>query len=116
MTSDGLGEMFAADSADTCAGKFPLMLMGGQAEGLACIDQGARNPIGLSGNLNTLIFQLRIIFFKGTCCFIRQPTGILLPEICESFWSNEGWVIGRILTIFITTTGCDAICKYLGYR
>ena len=24
MTSEGLGEMFEGDSADTCAGKFPL--------------------------------------------------------------------------------------------
>ena len=32
MTSEGLGEMFEGDSADTCAGKFP----GGRAEGLAC--------------------------------------------------------------------------------
>ena len=29
MTSEGLGEMFEGDSADTCAGKFPLTLMGG---------------------------------------------------------------------------------------
>ena len=28
MTSEGLGEMFEDDSADTCARKFPLMLMG----------------------------------------------------------------------------------------
>ena len=27
MTSEGLGEMFEGDSADTCAGKFPLMSM-----------------------------------------------------------------------------------------
>ena len=33
MTSEGLGEMFEGDSADMCAGKFPLMSMGGQAEG-----------------------------------------------------------------------------------
>ena len=31
MTSEGLGEMFEGDSADTCARKFPLMLMGGRA-------------------------------------------------------------------------------------
>ena len=30
MTSEGLGEMFEGDSADTCAGKFPLVLMGGE--------------------------------------------------------------------------------------
>ena len=34
MTSEGLGEMS----------------MGGRAEGLACADPGARNPIGASGN------------------------------------------------------------------
>ena len=33
MTSEGLGEMFEGDSADMCAGKFPLLLMGGRAEG-----------------------------------------------------------------------------------
>ena len=38
MTSEGLGEMFEGDSADTCAGKFPLVSMGGRAEGLACAD------------------------------------------------------------------------------
>ena len=50
MTSEGLGEMFEGDSADTCAGKFPLVFMGGRAEGLACADPGARSPIGASGN------------------------------------------------------------------
>ena len=29
MSSEQLGEMFEGDSADTSAGKFPLMLMGG---------------------------------------------------------------------------------------
>ena len=38
MTSEGLGEMFEGDSADMCAGKFPIVSMGGRAEGLACAD------------------------------------------------------------------------------
>ena len=42
MTSEGLGEMFEGDSA---------VSMGGQAEGLACADPGARTPIGASGFL-----------------------------------------------------------------
>ena len=50
MTSEGLGEMFEGDSADTCGGKFPLKSMGGKAEGLACADPGVRTPIILSGN------------------------------------------------------------------
>ena len=49
MTSEGLGEMFEGDSADTCGEKFPLVLMGGRAEGLACADPGARTPISASG-------------------------------------------------------------------
>ena len=49
MTSKGLGEMFEGDSADMCAGKFPLVSMGGLAEGHACAEPGARTPIGASG-------------------------------------------------------------------
>ena len=36
MTSEGLGEGFKVDSADMCAGKFPLMSIGGRANGQAC--------------------------------------------------------------------------------
>ena len=50
MTSEGLGDMFEGDSADMFAGKFPLVLMGGRAVGLACADPGARTPIGASRN------------------------------------------------------------------
>ena len=50
MTSEGLGEMFEGDSAHTCAGKFPLVSMGGRACGQACADPVARTPIGASGN------------------------------------------------------------------
>ena len=62
MTSEGLGEMFEGDSADMCAGKFPLVSMGGRAEGLACADPGARTPIGASGNF----------------CIVKNPN-----QICE---------------------------------
>ena len=55
MTSEGLGEMFEGDSADTGAGKFLLVSMGGRAEGLACTDPGAKTPNGVSG-----IFQVRL--------------------------------------------------------
>ena len=47
MTSEGLGVMFEGDSADMCAGKFPLVSMGGRA--------GARTPIGASGNLHNIV-------------------------------------------------------------
>ena len=43
MTSEGLGEMFEGDSADTCAGKFLLVSMGGRANGQVYAD-GERGP------------------------------------------------------------------------
>jgi hypothetical protein len=47
--------MYEGDSSDTCAGKFPLVLIGGRAEGLACADPGARTPIDASGNFILLV-------------------------------------------------------------
>ena len=65
MTSEGLGEMFEGDSADTCTGKFLLMSMGGQAEGLACADPEARTPISMSGNIVSfyqIFFNFPLVF------------------------------------------------------
>ena len=50
-----MGKILEVDSADMCAEKFPLMLMGGRAEVLACADPGARTPIGVSGNYNIFL-------------------------------------------------------------
>ena len=47
--------MFEGDSADTCAGKFPLVSMGGRVEGLACADPEARTPIV---NENSSVFKI----------------------------------------------------------
>ena len=49
MTSERLGEMFKGDSADMCAGKFPLVSMGGRADTSSVRRRGARTPIGASG-------------------------------------------------------------------
>jgi hypothetical protein len=38
MTLEGLGEVFKGDSAERCAGKFPLVSMGGRVNGQACAD------------------------------------------------------------------------------
>ena len=43
MTSEGLGDMFEGDSANTCVGNFLIMLMGGRANGQECAD-GERGP------------------------------------------------------------------------
>ena len=46
-----------------CAEKFPLVSMGGRAEGLACADPGARTPIGASGNV--LLFFLVLVALRS---------------------------------------------------
>ena len=56
MTSEGLGEMFEGDSANTLTGIFLLVSMGGRAEGLACADLVSKTPIGMSGNYCELKF------------------------------------------------------------
>ena len=70
MISEGLGEMFEGDSADMCARKFPLVSMGGRAEGLACADPGARTPIGANGNFSFLLFFLIPLF--------KNPEGVVV--------------------------------------
>ena len=59
--------MFEGDSADMCAGKYPLMSMVGRVEGLACADPGARTPIGVSGNF---VFPVKIfVKLSPSTCF-----------------------------------------------
>ena len=48
MTSEGLGETFEGDSADTFAGKFSLMSMGGRGNGQACTDGERGTPSALA--------------------------------------------------------------------
>ena len=73
MTSEGLGEMFEGDSADMCAGKFPLMLMGGRAEGHVCADPGARTPIGVSENSDySPLGEIAVFSFKEKVGFIYE--------------------------------------------
>ena len=59
MTSEGLGEMFEGDSADTCAGKFPLTSMG--AERRVLRRPGSGDPIGVSGFFFKFLAELCII-------------------------------------------------------
>ena len=65
--------MFEGDFADTCVGKFSLMLMGGRAEGIACADQRARTHIGVSENL--IYFHTPLYGVAGTrlyCMFVKN--------------------------------------------
>ena len=60
MLSKVLGEMFEGDSADMCVGKFPLMLMGGQANGQACAD-GELGPPSASAEIFELNLKSRFL-------------------------------------------------------
>jgi hypothetical protein len=60
MTSEGLGEMFEGDSADTFTMKFPLMSMGGQVEGLPCGDPGQVPPSACAKIIIIVIEQTKM--------------------------------------------------------
>ena len=70
--------MFEGDSADMCAGKFPLVSMGGWAEGLACADPGARTPIGASGNFP-------INYLCSISCFVWIWSKLLDKYLTSNF-------------------------------
>ena len=50
--------MFECEFADMHANLFPLMSMGGRAEGLVCADPGARTLIGVSGNYHWFLPEM----------------------------------------------------------
>jgi hypothetical protein len=64
MTSEELRDMFEGDFADMSARKFPIVLMGGRTEGLACADPGAMTPIGASGIFLSSRFGGKTSFVK----------------------------------------------------
>ena len=72
MTSEGLGEMFEGDSADTCGGKFSLRSMGDQAEGLACAEPGSRTPIGAHRNI---LDPLTLMEYLNLCISSHSSPG-----------------------------------------
>ena len=69
MTSEGLGEMSEGDSADMCAGKFPLVSMGGRAEGL-CAQTRERGPPSSLAEICTL-FSCPDISHSYIVCYLH---------------------------------------------
>ena len=64
--------MFEGDSTDTCAVTFPLILMGGRVEGLACADPRARIHIGVSGNCLYLFPKIARLSIIQQTLYISQ--------------------------------------------
>ena len=81
MTSEGFGEMFEDDSADTCANKIQLMSMGCLAEGLVCADPGAKTPNGLSEKKSHFITIFANIVFSSNIPFLFSIKKISNTEI-----------------------------------
>ena len=80
MTLEGLGEMFEGDFADTLDDKFPLMLMGGRAEELACANPGARTTIGVSG-MFSFFCSLSVLVV-----FVRAVAGLGVGKISNNWF------------------------------
>ena len=83
MTSEGLGEIFEGGSADMCAGKFPLVSMGGREEGLACTDPGARTQIGASGFFLLNSCTRQMVFYVTQIAFQVEMWK------CFYFWNHK---------------------------
>ena len=68
-------------SAEIFAEKFPLVSMGGWAEGLACADPGARTPIGASR-----INKWNILRSCGMSYYVVGLNDISQPELNNILW------------------------------
>ena len=66
--SETSSAIFKGDYTDTGAKRFPLMLMGGWAEGLACADPLARTPLGDSGIHWYFLFLSLWAHYSACCC------------------------------------------------
>ena len=72
MTSEGLGGIFIVDFAEMCAETFLHMLMGAQAEDLACADPGARTPMDVSRNSNRFCLTWFVYLMATYGCEFKQ--------------------------------------------
>ena len=74
-------ELFEGHSADTGAGKFLLVSMGGRAECLACADPGARTPIGASGNEASMLNYRNLLNILGKfSLWMKPPDHPIIPR------------------------------------
>ena len=69
-------------SADTGAGKFPLVLMGGRAEGLACADPERGPPSALTEIFNKYYY---LVLYDEIWFYCYPPTNTI--AWCNSVYS-----------------------------
>ena len=63
MTSEGLGNMFEGDSADTCCGKFQLTLIGGLIRGSRVRRPGSEDPLRRQRKFLFLLQEEFVLWF-----------------------------------------------------
>ena len=68
-----------------CDEKFPLVLMGGRAEGLTCTDPGVRTPIGASGNLLFIALWTNKNNNSKWCNLYNNLLPLILGEVFHLF-------------------------------
>jgi hypothetical protein len=91
MTLEGLGEVFKGESADTCAGKFPLVSMGGRMDRQECAD-GERGPPSARAELLRLpLWIVRLPLQYGAFSSISEANSSIRENsscISEASFSN----------------------------
>jgi hypothetical protein len=102
VISEGLEEMFEGDFTDTCAKKFPLVLIGGQAVCCTCTDMGA-SPNQCQRNLVlALELELSLAILAIVSPLILKPDKmtdqlqIILQRGCVSRWSLSLRCVGTV--------------------
>ena len=104
MTSEWFGEIFKGDSADTCGGKFPLVSMGGRAEGLRSQTQERQTPSALAEFFKDFIkffIDLAVMFRR---IFLKSTSFIILYTIHKFMKSVD------CSQYFVLTSGSKQIC------
>ena len=81
MTSEGLGEMFEGDSADTCAGKFPLTLMGAERR-VSRAQTRERGPHRREWKFWSYCYSCKPIFVWYAMIFYRLFGAALWRYVC----------------------------------
>ena len=78
MTSEGLVEMFDGDSADTCVGKYLLLLLGGPSGGSSVRRPGSEDPNWRQRNIrfSKSCYHVTITFLSPCVIICSKVTNI----------------------------------------
>ena len=107
MISEGLGEVFKGDSADTCAGNFLLVSMGGRANGQACADGEWGPPSARAEIQRSFCLHSRLQLLSGSIpvvCFCLCELKLKTVSIMRVFRQFYEYYIGRNVVLLKTVS------------